>query len=372
MTTEIYLFDMDGVLLEPRGYHESLRTSVKRIGAALGAPHTDLADNQIAKFEALTVTNEWDTLAICTALILLDIWRVDGKVRLDGIAPNTIVILDQKTDFDEFLATFEDVGNLPGYSCYQKIINDNPWLNNNQRDYLQHILFNCRDIYQSPTLPIHQETVLGSQKFHETYDLNPKLDTQSYLLIHDRPIFNKNNQKIFSRWLGKSTNFAGILTNRPSSTPPGYLSSPEAELGAELVGLGDLPILGSGILAWYAKTQLGLPDYSLLKPNPVHTLALLQMCLGCSRNEALDKAVSLWREEAAIADWQALQRSAITIFEDSAKGLYSGIEARDLLKKIGIDCRLNLIGVTNNPIKRKALKNVSDSILPNINHFEWL
>jgi hypothetical protein len=35
---QIILFDMDGVLLQPRGYHTALQTSVKRIGQALGVP----------------------------------------------------------------------------------------------------------------------------------------------------------------------------------------------------------------------------------------------------------------------------------------------------------------------------------------------
>jgi len=372
MTRNFYLFDMDGVLLKPNGYHQSLRASVIRIGKALGAPLTDISDDQIAHFESLSVTNEWDTLAICTALILLQAWKVDGKIRLNGLTHAPEILLENYPDFDTFLNSFSNVGGLPGQSAYIKIINDDPWLNQSQRLHLKEVLYHCRDIYRSLTLSVHQESVLGSHAFQELYKLQPNLNTDSFLLKYDRPILSDENKNLFRNWLNSPDNYAGILTNRPSSCPPGFLSAPEAELGAKLVGFEDLPILGSGLLAWFAITHCQLrDDHTFLKPNPVHALALLQLCIGLPPVSALKAAVDLWRGDSDRSNWVFLENASVTIFEDAVKGLQCGIAARDLLKKQGISINLQRIGVTYNHIKRKALEGIADIVIPEINQFDW-
>jgi hypothetical protein len=68
---------------------------------------------------------------------------------------------------------------------------------------------------------------------------------------------------LLREWLKLPNHKAGILTNRPSRSPDGYLSSPEAELGMALIGLEDLPYVGSGILAWFAVNNCQLPDHAL-------------------------------------------------------------------------------------------------------------
>jgi len=367
-----HLFDMDGVLLKPLGYHTSLRTSVKRIGKALGAPKTELTTDEIAKFEALSVTNEWDSVAICTAVILVHIWGGDGSIRLDGLKPRPQTVTIEKPDFSAFLDTFHQVGHLPGQSAYQKLMTDHPWLNDGQQDYLALVLQHSRDIYTSPTLPGYQETVLGSEAFQKNYGLPPQLQIASYLVTHDQPFLNQDQTTAFRRWLARPGNAAGILTNRPCRTPAGYLSSPEAELGAKLVGLENLPLLGSGLLAWYAVTQRSLPDHTYLKPNPVHTLGLLQMILGEQPETALSRAALLADGQGDRADWEALEGARVVIYEDAAKGLQSGIAAREKLAAIGIRIDLKLIGVTDHSTKHRALEGLADEIIPAIHHLDWI
>jgi len=371
MTHQFFLFDMDGVLLKPRGYHQSLQASVHRIGAALGAPNTELSENQIARFEALDVTNEWDSLAISTALILIHLWEYDPDLRLDGLSPDRETITQSKPDFDQFLGEFSYQSELPGRSAYHFLLKKHAWLTREQQTHLFTILHFCRDIFKSPTLPGHQETVLGSQVFTENYNLSSKLSTDSYLLKFDRPLLSGRQKDSLRKWLLDPSHHAGIMTNRPSSTPPGYLSSPEAELGAKLVGLEDLPVLGSGMLAWYAVTQRQLPDFTFLKPNPVHALALLQMCGGNSARQALNLAADLWLGENKPDAWEFLQNAQVTIFEDAAKGLRCGIAAKELLTKMGIDIELSLIGVTQNKIKRKALQGIADHVITSIQDINW-
>ena len=372
MTEEFLLFDMDGVLLMPGGYQQALKASIKRIGKALGAPQTEITSEQIAHFEALSITNEWDSLGICTALILVQVWQMDGNIRLtEENAPRPANDLIEKPDFQSFLDSFDHVGPLPGESAFQKITTENTWLDPDQKSHLEDILFNCRDIYHSLTLPIHQESVLGSHAFKENYQLEPKLNIESYLLMYDQPILSPEKGSHLIAWLADKDHHIGIITNRPNGTPPDFISAPEAELGAKLVGLAGVPLLGSGSLNWCAESKSALPQHTFLKPNPVHALGLMQICLGHDIEEALGKAIALWERQDNKADWESFDGAKVFIFEDSIKGLQSGLSAKSLLGALGIMINLNLIGVTESPIKKKALLKIADQVIPTINHFNW-
>jgi len=371
MSKKIFLFDMDGVLLIPGGYRESLKSSVKRVGMALGLPSSDLEDDHIARFESLSITNEWDTLAICSALILLEIWQTHPEVRLNHLSPSTAVLSDQSPQLDDFLESFSEISSLPSVSAYEKIIQDHPGLDESQRSHLRNILFNARDIYNSPILWSHQETVLGSVAFQKNYQLEPQLGIESYLLKYDRAAFNSDAHQAFRNFLSDNGHLAGILTNRPSGTPPGYLSSPEAELGAKLVKMGDLPLLGSGVLGWFAVTHCQLPEYTFLKPNPVHALGLMQMCCAEPVTRALQLAFDLWQGAGDRNDWMKFDHCELLVFEDSVKGLESGRHAKALLAQVGIDVDLKLIGVSNNAIKQAALQKVADQVYGDINEIDW-
>lgn len=372
MSKKFILFDMDGVLLEPRGYYEALVASVERIGKALGAPNTTITSNQIARFEVLNITNEWDSLAICAALTLIHVWDFDGSMRLDGTMSDSSEITKEPPNFDVFLNTITSVGDLPGETTHQFLVDTHSWLNADQRAHLVEILHNCRDVYQSLTLPAHQETVLGSRTYEAHYNLKAKMNIESYLTKFDRPLLSGKHYDYFRDWLDHPDHHAGIITNRPSRNPPGYLSSPEAELGIELIGFEDLPYIGSGLLGWFAANHSQYPPHIFLKPNPVHTLALVQRCLGRNLIDSLHISVSLWQGSGTLTDWLALANSKIVIIEDSVKGLLSGKAAYQLIKALGIDVDLTLVGISQNQIKLDALEQVSTYNFSSINQIDWI
>jgi hypothetical protein len=372
MTNKFLLFDMDGVLVAPGGYRQALKSSIRRMGRAIGIPKAEISEQQIAHFEALSITNEWDTLAICTALMLIQVWEIDHRIRLTAHNhPSVVKNLTTNPNFQQFLNTFTEVGPLPGHSAFKKIKKEFPGLNLEQLQHLKEILYKCRDINNSLTLPSHQETVLGSHTFNAYYGLEPQLNTESFLLKYDKPAISSDQQLRLINWLENQKHYAGILTNRPNSTPEHHLSAPEAEMGARLVGMDNFPILGSGMLYWYAKTQSSLPEHSLLKPNSVHVLALLQICLGKSPSKAIHSAFLLWRDKTNRNQWQVLQGANVIIFEDSLKGLQSGIAAKSILRDVHIDINLELIGVTDSLIKKQALMNVADRIISSVDQYQW-
>ena len=371
MTKSIILFDMDGVLLEQEGYHAALMAAVKRIGAALGMPNAAITPVEIGRFEAMSVTNEWDSQSICTALMLIDLWKLDGTIRYDRVTPRTSLVTEDAPDISAFLDRFTEIGNDPGPRAYQILTAENPWLDSAQREYLELILFHTREIYTSPLLPAYQETVLGSQAFQEHYGLTPQLHCDSFLMTQDTRVMTDSKLAEFQNWLDQPDHAAGILTNRPCKTPPGYLSSPEAEIGAQFVGLPNLPLMGSGSLAWFAETQSHVPDHLLFKPHALHALGLLQLILGQPVENALQIGNDLVEGRGDRADWEALDGARVTVIEDTFKGLACGVASQKALAEIGIPIHLQLIGVSTHPEKRQSLAKYTSWIVKDLNAISW-
>ena len=78
------LFDMDDVLLMPGAYHRALQQTVRLVAAALGYGELNLSQGDIQAFEAAGVYSEWDTSAICAALMLENAWTFDPAIQLPG------------------------------------------------------------------------------------------------------------------------------------------------------------------------------------------------------------------------------------------------------------------------------------------------
>lgn len=371
MTKSIILFDMDGVLLDHVGYHTALMAAVKRIGASLGMPNATITLTEIRRFEAMSVTNEWDSQSICTALMLIDLWKLDGDIRYDRVTPRIPFVTEKTPNISAFLDRFTEIGDDPGPRAYQILVAENPWLNSAQREHLELILFQTRDIYASPLLPAYQETVLGSQVFQETYGLPPQLHCDSFLMTADTRVMNNSKLAEFQSWLSQPDHAAGILTNRPNKTPSGYLSSPEAEIGARFVGLPELPLMGSGTLGWFAQTQLHIPDHLLFKPHALHALGLLQLILGQPMGNALQNGHDLLERRGDRRIWEALDGARITVIEDTFKGLACGLATQKALAEIDIPIELQLIGIAKHPEKRQSLADYTNWIVKDLNALSW-
>jgi hypothetical protein len=371
MEFHIILFDLDGVLLSSSGYHQALQKSVSLLGRMLGAPETELTLDQIAQFETLGITNEWDSVAICTSLILIHVWQFEPKARLASFTPQSPVITTEKPNFDKFLSSFTLDADLPGFSALNWLKENSFRLNRTQEAHLEEILSNCRDINRSLTLPIHQEIVLGSKRFSELYQRESRLETNSYLSQYDQKAISDLHKESFMQWLSHPNHYAGIMTNRPSLSPSDYLSAPEAELGIQTSGFYGIPYLGSGYLGWFATQQMNLPPYSLMKPNPVHALSVMRMSTGENVLTSLEKSAKLWSIGKTDSSWGMYDKAYVTVFEDSVKGLQSAKNAQERLSRSNINIDISLVGVSDHPIKIKALRKFTDKIISNINMADW-
>ena len=211
---------------------------------------------------------------------------------------------------------------------------------------------------------IFQEFVLGSETFKSTYHLPSVLQVKSYLLIYDRPNISLETRSILQVWLEKENHHAVIFTGRPSYSPSKLISAPEAELGAQCVGMESLPIAGWGGILWLS-TRLNCDPQTLLKPAPGHALLGLQLALGDPLETALEKTAKFLNGSQVDRSWEALQNAEIFVFEDAVSGINSLAQARDILQELGIHISITPIGISDKVSKQEVLEGVGATVFDN-------
>jgi hypothetical protein len=368
---KILLFDMDGVLLEPRGYHRALQKTVALVGRLLGYRAVNLTPEDIVAFEAAGVASEWDSAAICAALLLENLWAEYPLLALPPTLawparPRHDVAPPNFRSFTRLLAQ-PHLQGLPPLKRAEHL------LLGKADQAIKNILRNARQIEGSLTHRIFQELVLGSRVFAETYGLSPSLrqaqdvapDTESYLLQYDRPTLSEPARAKLIQWLRDANHRAVIFTGRPSRPPAGHLSTPEAEIGAHGAGLEALPIVGLGGLSWLS-AQRGCDPEAFLKPSAVHTLTALRLALGDPLEGALEAAATLVLDGQPDAAWKALCGAQVYVFEDTVSGLESIRAAQNILGEIGVPIRVNLFGIADSEPKRRALEAAGAIVTPTL------
>ena len=367
---KILLFDMDGVLIEPRAYHMALQDTVAMVGHALGYRDINLTQEDIEVFESVGVTSEWDSAAICSALLLRRVWKVFSEISLPPAPPlPELPQHDMPTpDFQSFFRSLamEDIPGMPALLHAERaLLDDRQTLTETQAIALRDLLRDARRIDRSLTHRLFQELVLGGQVFHTIYGLEPYQSTESYLLTQDRPALSLKTCDQLLTWSAQPNHASAVFTNRPSQSTQGHFDTPEAELGMKLLGLEELPLVGRGSLAWLAEAR-GLEPDTLLKPSAVHTLTALRRALDDPLEESLHLSIALVLDRKTDSSWQTLQEATVYVFEDSTKGLRSAHAAQEALSFAGITIQLHLVGVSTSPTKRLALKTAGAQVFSDI------
>jgi len=334
---QVYLFDMDSVLLHPGGYRAALIAAIHHFASALGLGDVAPTLDEIEAFESLGITSEWDMAPICVAAITLRGGRPDYRDLAHRIAEE----IREK--------------EYPAETAY-RVLPRAPFTGWGVR--IDEILLHSRDIHRSSVLSIFQQYTLGKD-YERTYGLPCTIDTESTILKYDRPELTEYVPET-----------SVIFTSRPSKPPrdvpplPGY--APEAELGAKLLNLDYLPVVGYGHMQWLAEIVGGDAD-SYLKPSPIHALA----CISISAmGEAFPQTDSLKAAEAASrGEWKPPlaelrgRGGQVVVFEDSASSI---VGAREAVKMLGDGWECVGVGVASGGPKYKALVKVADRVYTSI------
>ncbi|MBC8334787.1 MAG: hypothetical protein ISR59_03010 [Anaerolineales bacterium] len=327
MSKKILIFDMDGVLLKPIGYHRALKETVRLGAQALGYEGITLSDAEIAQFEGLGISSEWHSSAACMALLALI-----GEISLPPL-------------FDSLKREpAQDHARLRLERAIQHLVNKT----GADPAHAISIIRNSQSIDHSPTLNLFQEMILGSNDFKRIYGKNGNLDVESFLFQFDQPLLGADVRNRLLAWLKDPENGGVVMTNRPSR------GMPDAHYGLQLVGLEGFPLVGYGEIEWLAE-EVGENTTSLAKPSPVHALAASHMSFGRDMDTSmLDAYAALNGGGADVIGY--LEGSEIWVFEDTPAGLISVGEMEKVLYGRGISVHVNKIGIARTPHKGEYLQ----------------
>lgn len=357
---DLFLFDMDSVLLHPGGYRAALIATVNYFSTAMGLGEMAPTHEEIEAFEAVGITSEWDSAPMCLAALLvasgvrLDGGFLDAVERLRARGPSDLPRPDYRA-LAERTRSHARPGELPAEAAYRALL-DGRSTDGIERP-LRELLLHTRDIRRSPVLPVFQQFTLG-EAFEAAYGMPPSFKAESLLLRWDRPALSRAVP-------------AGsvVFTARPSypprdlDLPRGMGYAPEAELGAQLVGLSDLPLIGYGSLQWLAEAVGGKPE-AYVKPSPVHPLAAIGAAAGAPESQALLAAEARWRGEwrPPLSELRA-QGGRVTVFEDSALSIRG---VREAVRMLGDGWECLGIGISAGGPKRAALEQAADRVYASV------
>lgn len=335
----LFLFDMDAVLLEPGGYRAALIETVNYFSRQMGLGDLAPRPDEIESFEAVGITSEWDSAAIA----IVEMACTGQRPDYHALAQRVSVEWRQAEYAVE--AAYRLASNL------QSPIASRDWR-------LEDLLLHSRNIHRSPVLNIFQQFTLGDQ-FEVTYGLPKTIETHSTLLKHDRPVLDRAVPA-----------HSAIYTARPCQAPrdvaPRRGYAPEAELGAQRVGLSHLPLIGFGSLQWLAE-ELGNGAVAehFLKPSPVHGLAALGAALGGSESAAVRAGEAAMRSEwlSPLKELRA-ETGRVFVFEDSARSI-TGV--REAVRLLGDQWSCVGVGISAGGPKRVALTKVADRVYDSLN-----
>ena len=294
----ILLFDIDSVLIEPHGYHRALADITAVLGDLLGVADARLSQSQIEAFEAAGVSSEWDSSAMCLVHLLQQIWRAGGAVELpDRMAKPADLRPGIHEDYDGLIQRMaaSALSGRPVVERAMEVLRTEPGLTPEQREESARLMSISRSLESLP-FALFQELMVGSTAFTEIYRLQPRQATESYLKLYDLPLIDPETSARLIDWASQDGQRMAMLTARPGLP----ILTPEAEMGAELVGLRSLPIASVGSLAWLG-IELGLSEQGMIKPNPIHALLGLLMALHTPDDEILAAHACLprWRRPPA-------------------------------------------------------------------------
>ena len=384
----VWLFDLDGVLVHPVGYHAALKATVNHLSRAMQLGDCAPDDEAIETFEACGITSEWDSSAICLATILFEHWRAHAGLDLPAdfaAAVQAVRAFARPADWNALYRAWAQrialglsgaAARQPSEAALNLFVADAEQFARDGRvdglkTLLEFLLRNTRNFAVSPTLRIFQTYTLGSARFAEHYGIAPMFDTPSLLRELDRPAISPENRARILKLRDAGIRPA-IFTLRPCMprqldvNPADY--PPEAEIALEMLRFHELPMIGYGHLFWLTQERGVEPD-AYGKPSPVHALAVIARAIGGDERASLRAAIALVESERLESPLDQLRGVgiAIDLFEDSPSGIQGVLNAARLLERVGVNVTVHAWGVTESASKRAALQPLGAAVFPDVN-----
>jgi len=360
----LFLLDIDGVLVQPRGYLQALQDTVSHFSRLMGVGDHPPTEEDIQVFEANGLTSEWDSGAMCVAALLLQRLRRQPDLRLPTHWSQALALLSAQPaplPRPDYAALAREAGEriaagmVPAQAMQAVIRRQARALPGSRRSdpALHHLLDELvgwpHDFYRSPVTRYFQYLSIGHEEVTRTYGVAPAFESPAYLLAYDRPNLSAATRAHLEQAIAAGRVRVALFTLRPSLPPAGgnvslASYSPEAELARSLVKLEACPIIGLGHMHWLA-ARSGHAIRDLIKPSPVQALAATGAAWSGREIPALQAALALVEDGLLAPPLADLAQVTLHIFEDSLAGMAAVQRSADLLQKSGLDCTCRCYGV---------------------------
>jgi hypothetical protein len=382
---QILLFDIDGVLVAPYGYRESVRATLGHFYRQMNFPESFLPDEDvISGFEAIRITSEWDMVPICLAAAI-DGWLAANPefILSDQLSTALPEIGDAASTtnlprdpgylrLQQSLSGLVKPGEYPADTVLRRVRSERPsalLTHLSGSCLLDSLLAHSRDLNQSVTTRVFQHFTLGSRAFQACYNQVPSFQSESLLAEFDLPLLPAElSQRLLDLHTQREI-YPAAFTMRPSLAPRSVDDhlpnryAPEAEIALELVRLSDIPLIGYGRILYLAN-QIGLEAEELLKPSPVQAIAAILAAISGNEILALTEAYHVYAKSGGfpISLLNPGDRLIVHIFEDSAGGIEAVFRAAAILRSIGISVQVSGYGIATHPRKTAALEKAGAAI----------
>jgi hypothetical protein len=364
--TKILLLDIDGVLIQPKGYRAAIRAVIRTIGKFMGIDCLEVSDTILARFEAQGITSEFDMVPLLIGALWDDLLRENPPPNLSSD------VLEAASQIGEISSKSLSPGwQLGAQSIAPPFIPLKPYQFPAETAYHEgiyphlpqalrrNLLLHTRDPHLSTTTRLFQEYVLGTERFCRTYHLESMVQTESFLEKYDRPLLTPQGQAFLrSISLQKDVHLC-VMTSRPSLPPIEVKDidgdySAESEIALQKVGLENIPIIGLGKIQYVAKQHDVKPE-RLLKPSAGHSLAAMVAALEGNELLAVQSAVK-WQQGGILDEIAKIipNELELHIVEDTLSGIHSARAATEILNSNGHSVTLLPWGLTNDQPEKIA------------------
>ena len=344
----LFLLDVDGTLIEDRGYRHALVAAAQYICGKRDLPTCAPTDHEINVLHACGFSNEWDSVPFTVGINLLN--GFNG----DGIRP----------DFGEWATKTKHFTGLPNERARDALLAEAPSALHRE---IHALLDDVRDPHTSPTTRLLYNFVLGSQRFEQHYGLKAEIDTLSLLETMDVPLLSAQGREIVL------AHHSAIYTARPSLPPegkPSLYQTPEAEIAQVQLKLEAIPCMGLGPMQWLVD-QFGGNLWDYAKPGPAQAIAAMLAATGVPVKEAAVLAVGAIKTSLTTSEIERalrpLEGSTVAVFEDNAGGVRAAQHASALLAKLGVTIDVIGYGIAKDEAKRAALAQVCERVFDDVN-----
>jgi len=372
--TNVLLFDVDGVLVEPCAYRICIDRTLEVLLPQIGieAPLDFLPSYaDVSYFEAQGIHDCWDITNIIYAQAVAATWdrpNAAAGVIIPAYKPivDRIRQANAESHPPSVAATLLTMDMNARHVEQQKL------------SELVECLRGSRSVYKSHVTRLFQNILLGSSIFESTYNLPSQYNGEPLLQAEDRVLINPATvaklKELHAR--GPEHWKMAVYTARPSLKPefaggssPGY--SPEAEIAQQSAGLNELPLIGMGTMEFLAERTNELAQ-DLVKPNSTQAFAALLSALHGSVNlDLLEQAYEMGMKDAtpestALAQWKHIPLN-IYVFEDTVSGIIPMDIVANRLSERGYSINLNCLGIARQKSKRDALLKFCPTVYSDVN-----